>query len=62
MSKPVTREAFGALLDHAGLPLTEAQKSVLFEVYPLLQKMIERAQPEQPREAEMSVMFSPEVL
>jgi len=26
-----------------------------------LQKMIERAQPEQPREAEMSVMFSPEV-
>ncbi len=31
------------MLDHAGLSLTEPQKSVLFEVYPMLQKMIDRA-------------------
>ena len=61
MTNPVTREAFGAMLDHAGLTLTEQQKSVLFEAYPLLQQMIKRAQPDQPREAEMSITFAPEV-
>jgi hypothetical protein len=52
---------FGRLLDQTGLMLTEAQKSVLFEAYPMFQAMIARATPPMPREAEPSVIFVPEV-
>ncbi len=34
---------FGSRLDRAGLTLTDAQKSALFEVYPLFQAMVARA-------------------
>jgi hypothetical protein len=55
------RSEFGILLDQTGLMLTEAQKSVLFEAYPMFQAMIARATPPMPREAESSVIFVPEV-
>ncbi len=57
----MTKEEFGAVLDRAGLKLSDAQKTELFSVYPLLQAMVARAHPDMPREAEMSVMFNPEV-
>jgi hypothetical protein len=61
MTAPITRETFGGMLDRAGLTLTDAQKAVLFEAYPLLQKMIARAKPDMPREDEPSLIFTPEV-
>ncbi len=57
----ITLETFGGMLDRAGLSLTDGQKSVLFEVYPMLQAMIARATAPMPREAEPSVIFVPEV-
>ncbi len=62
MSSPVTLQEFSLMLDRAGLSLSDAQKAVLFEAYPLLQKMIARAKPDMPREAEPSVMFTSEVM
>jgi hypothetical protein len=55
------RKAFDILVHQTGLTLSEEQKSVLFGVYPLFQRMIARATPPMPREAEPSVMFVPEV-
>jgi hypothetical protein len=55
------KDDFGKLVDQSGLTLTNEQKSVLFEVYPLFQAMIARATPKLPREAEPSVIFVPEV-
>ena len=55
------KSEFGMLLDQTGLMLTEAQKAVLFEAYPMFQAMIARATPPMPREAEPSVIFVPEV-
>ncbi len=55
------QEKFGALVDHSGLKLTDAQKSVLFAAYPMFQAMVARATPAMPREAEPSVIFQPEV-
>ncbi len=46
------RSEFGILLDQTGLMLTEEQKSVLFEAYPMFQAMIARATPPMPREAD----------
>jgi hypothetical protein len=61
MTVPLSKEEFGAKLDHAGLKLSEAQKTELFSVYPQLQAMIVRARPDMPREAEMSITFNAEV-
>lgn len=61
MTAPLTQQSFSFMLDHAGLTLTDAQKSALFEAYPMLHKMILRATPDMPREAEPSVMFTSEV-
>ena len=55
------KDQFNARVDEAGLKLTDEQKSVLFEVYPLFQAMVDRATPPLPREAEPSIMFDPEV-
>jgi hypothetical protein len=52
---------FGAMLDRSGLALSNAQKSALFDVYPLFQAMIARATAPLPREAEPSLVFVPEV-
>jgi hypothetical protein len=57
----LSKDAFGLMLDETGLRLTEAQKAVLFAAYPLFQAMIARATPPMPRDAEPSVMFTPEV-
>ena len=61
MTSETTKEIFGGMLDRSGLTLTNDQKSVLFEVYPLFQAMISRATAPMPREIEPSVVFSPEV-
>jgi hypothetical protein len=55
------KSEFFRLLDQTGLTMSEAQKSVLFEVYPMFEAMIARATPPMPREAEPSVIFVPEV-
>ena len=52
---------FSTLVDQTGLTLTNDQKLVLFEAYPLFQAMITRATPPMPRETEPSVIFTPEV-
>jgi hypothetical protein len=52
---------FGILLNQTGLTLTDEQKATLFAAYPLFQAMVARGTPPMPREAEPSVMFSPEV-
>ncbi|WP_428531494.1 hypothetical protein [Rhodopila sp.] len=49
------------MVDRSGLRLSEAQKSVLFAAYPMFQAMVARATPPMPREAEPSVVFTPEV-
>jgi len=56
----LSKDAFGLMLDETGLRLTEAQKHVLFAAYPLFQAMVARATAPMPREAEPSVMFTPE--
>jgi hypothetical protein len=55
------KDQFNARVDEAGLKLTDEQKSVLFEAYPLFQAMVDRATPPLPREGEPSIMFDPEV-
>jgi hypothetical protein len=58
---PLSPEAFGRMLDQTGLSLTDAQKSVLFEAYPMFQAMLARATAPLPREAEPAVVFGPDV-
>ena len=55
------KDEFSKLVDQTGLTLTDEQKAVLFEAYPMLQAMVARATPPMPREAEPSVIFLPEV-
>jgi hypothetical protein len=55
------KAAFSTLVDQTGLTLTDEQKFVLYEAYPLFQAMIARATPTMPREAEPSLIFLPEV-
>jgi len=57
----LSKDAFGLMLDETGLRLTDAQKDVLFAAYPLFQAMVARATAPMSREAEPSVMFTPEV-
>jgi hypothetical protein len=57
----IDRETFGGMLDRSGLALSDAQKSTLFEIYPMFLAMIARASAPMPREAEPSVIFVPEV-
>jgi hypothetical protein len=57
----ITHEAFGRMLDQTGLSLTDAQKSVLFDAYPMFQAMLARATAPLPREAEPAVIFDPEI-
>ena len=55
------KDDFSKLVDQTGLKLTDQQKSVLFDAYPLFQALVARATPPMPREAEPSIMFTPEV-
>ena len=55
------KDEFSTAMDRSGLPLSDAQKTVLFAAYPLFQAMVARATPPMPREAEPAVMFAPEV-
>jgi len=61
MATDMSKQDFSARLDQAGLTLTEAQKSELFGVYPLIQAMIARVHAPLPRDAEPSVIFMPEM-
>jgi hypothetical protein len=56
---PLTLEDFGRMMDQTGLSLTEAQKSVLFDAYPMFHTMLARATAPLPREAEPAVIFDP---
>ena len=56
---PLTPEDFGRMLDRTGLCLTDPQKSVLFDAYPMFQAMLVRATAPLPREAEPAVIFDP---
>jgi hypothetical protein len=57
----MNKATFATLVDLTGLKLSEEQKATLFAVYPLFQDMVARATPPMPREAEPSIMFTPEV-
>jgi len=57
----IDQTTFSGMLDRAGLTLSDAQKTALFEVYPMFQAMIARATAPMPREAEPAVIFMPEV-
>jgi hypothetical protein len=57
----MNRETFSTVIDQTGLKLTDAQKTALFEAYPMFEAMVARATPALPREAEPSVIFQPEV-
>jgi len=61
MASGISKDVFGTLLDRSGLTLTDDQKSVLFEVYPMLQAMIAKATGAMPREAEPALIFVPEI-
>ena len=61
MSAGLDKAAFDALYEKSGLRLTDAQKSVLHEVYPLLRAMIAHATKPLPREAEPALIFRHEV-
>ncbi len=58
---PLSPEAFGRMLDQTGLSLTDAQKAVLFDAYPMFEAMLARATAPLPREAEPSVVFKPDL-
>ncbi len=58
---PLSLEAFGLILDQTGLSLTDAQKAVLFDAYPLFRATVARAAAPLPREAEPSVIFMPDI-
>ncbi|HYZ24945.1 MAG TPA: hypothetical protein VE690_22610 [Rhodopila sp.] len=60
MATDLSRAAFDALYDRSGLTLSEAQKATLYQVYPLMRAMIERATVAMPREAEPALTFKPE--
>lgn len=57
MAVELDKAAFDALYEKSGLRLTDAQKAVLHEVYPLLRAMIARATQPMPREAEPALIF-----
>lgn len=57
----ITKEAFDVLAAQTGLPLSDAQKATIFAVYPTLQEIIACATGPMPREAEPSLIFTPEV-
>ena len=61
MATDISRAAFDALYEKSGLTLTDAQKAGLYQVYPLLRVMIDRATAAMPREAEPALTFKPEV-
>jgi hypothetical protein len=61
MTPTITPEAFDALIAQTGLPLSDAQKATLLEVWPTLQAMIGRVTAPLPREAEPGLIFVPEV-
>lgn len=58
----ISRDDFEALVRTSGLPLSEAQKSELFEAYGYVEAMAERVRAggKRPREAEPAVIFKPE--
>jgi hypothetical protein len=61
MAEDLSRAAFDALYEKSGLPLSAAQKDMLFQVQPMLLRMISQATAPMPREAEPALTFRPEV-
>lgn len=59
MSQPISKEAFQALVDRAGLKLTPAQFEELYGVYPHLQAMRERVRKPRGYDAEPAHVFKP---
>jgi hypothetical protein len=57
----LTEAAFDSLVAQTGLPLNEAQKAMLREVYPMLAAMVERVTAPLPREAEPALIFHAEI-
>lgn len=61
MASDISKTAFDALYEKSGLPLSDAQKATLYQAYPLLRRMIDRATAAMSREAEPALTFQPEV-
>ena len=62
-ARGLSRDDFEALVRTSGLPLSEAQKSGLFEAYGYVEAMAQRVRAggKRPREAEPAVIFKPAV-
>ena len=58
---PIDDAAFEVLAARTGLPLSDAQKATLLAVYPTLQALVARVTAPLPREAELGLIFVPEV-
>jgi hypothetical protein len=61
MTTTISAADFDALIAETGLPLSDAQKAALLEVYPTLRAIIARVTAPLPREAEPAHIFNPEV-
>ena len=61
MKPNISEAAFSALAAQTGLPLSEAQKRALYEVYGTIEAMVARVTQPVPREAEPALIFNPEV-
>ena len=61
MPEAVSKDAFEVLAARTGLPLSDAQKATLLEVFPTLRSLIDLVTAPMPREAEPSLIFLPEV-
>ena len=61
MPASISKSAFDVLVAQTGLPLDDAQKSMLYAAYPLLEQMIARVTAPMPREAEPALIFVPEM-
>jgi hypothetical protein len=55
----MSRAAFDEAIGRAGLPLDEDTKADIHEAFGLLEKLIDRVNAPQAREAEPAVMFRP---
>jgi hypothetical protein len=60
MKPTISAAAFDVLIAQSGLPLSPEQKHALYEPYAIMEAMVARVNTPMPREAEPSLIFTPE--
>jgi hypothetical protein len=61
MKPNISQAEFEVLIAQTGLPLSAAQRAALYEPYALVEAMVALVSKPMPREAEPSLIFTPEV-